>query len=185
MFCFRFSFSDKPYRSADLEVATVPLDQLRHVEGTVILHIVSAINLDQDIGEELIKHLKVWQRLNRHCFWRCWSRAFTICAACSLEGIESFYDLFMILWSVKSCVPFCTSTAVWYEPDSFLQLVRSCSWSSLLFSRLSNRRILVKPCVPSVCPFCFRLQWNTDCKSRYVWNKYAENCSGIVHCAFL
>ena len=66
--CFWFSFSDKPYRSADLEVATVPLDQLRHVEGTVILHIVSAINLDQDIGEELIKHLKVWQRLNRHCF---------------------------------------------------------------------------------------------------------------------
>lgn len=60
--------SDKPYRSADLEVATLPLDQLRHVEGTVILHIVSAINLDQDIGEELIKHLKVWQRLNRHWF---------------------------------------------------------------------------------------------------------------------
>uniref|UniRef100_A0A8C2UAT6 FA complementation group I n=1 Tax=Coturnix japonica TaxID=93934 RepID=A0A8C2UAT6_COTJA len=43
-------------------VATVPLDQLRHVEGTVILHIVSAINLDQDIGEELIKHLKTEQQ---------------------------------------------------------------------------------------------------------------------------
>uniref|UniRef100_A0A8C2YH44 FA complementation group I n=1 Tax=Coturnix japonica TaxID=93934 RepID=A0A8C2YH44_COTJA len=49
-------------QSADLEVATVPLDQLRHVEGTVILHIVSAINLDQDIGEELIKHLKTEQQ---------------------------------------------------------------------------------------------------------------------------
>uniref|UniRef100_A0A8C2UDE5 FA complementation group I n=1 Tax=Coturnix japonica TaxID=93934 RepID=A0A8C2UDE5_COTJA len=59
---FLFFFSDKPYRSADLEVATVPLDQLRHVEGTVILHIVSAINLDQDIGEELIKHLKTEQQ---------------------------------------------------------------------------------------------------------------------------
>uniref|UniRef100_A0A493TU44 FA complementation group I n=1 Tax=Anas platyrhynchos platyrhynchos TaxID=8840 RepID=A0A493TU44_ANAPP len=45
--------------SVDLEVATVPLDQLRHVEGTVILHIISVINLDQDLGEELIKHLKV------------------------------------------------------------------------------------------------------------------------------
>jgi len=37
----------------------MPLDQLRHVEGTVILHIVSVINLDQDLGEELIRHLKV------------------------------------------------------------------------------------------------------------------------------
>lgn len=52
-------FSDKTYRSVDLEVATMPLDQLRHVEGTVILHIVSVINLDQDLGEELIRLLKV------------------------------------------------------------------------------------------------------------------------------
>lgn len=51
----------------DLEVATMPLDQLRHVEGTVILHIVSVINLDQDLGEELIRHLKVWQRWSSHC----------------------------------------------------------------------------------------------------------------------
>ncbi|CAM9417794.1 unnamed protein product [Bubo scandiacus] len=49
-------------QSVDLEVATVPLDQLRHVEGTVILHIVSVINLDQDLGEELIKHLKTEQQ---------------------------------------------------------------------------------------------------------------------------
>lgn len=81
--------------------------------------------------------------------------------------------------SVKSCVPFCTTAAVWDEPGSFLQLVRSCSWSSLLFSRQSNRRTLVKPCVPSAWPFCFRLQWNTDCKSRYVWDKNTENSSGL------
>lgn len=37
----------------------MPLDQLRHVEGTVILHIVSVINLDPDLAEELIRHLKV------------------------------------------------------------------------------------------------------------------------------
>ncbi|NWR69714.1 FANCI protein, partial [Centropus unirufus] len=49
-------------QSADLEVATTPLDQLRHVEGTVILHIVSIMNLDQDLGEELIKHLKAEQQ---------------------------------------------------------------------------------------------------------------------------
>ncbi|KAI1235183.1 hypothetical protein IHE44_0002819 [Lamprotornis superbus] len=49
-------------QSVDLEVATMPLDQLRHVEGTVILHIVSVINLDQDLGEELIRHLKAEQQ---------------------------------------------------------------------------------------------------------------------------
>ncbi|NWW88171.1 FANCI protein, partial [Rhynochetos jubatus] len=49
-------------QSVDLEVATMPLDQLRHVEGTVILHIVSVINLDQDLGEELIRHLRAEQQ---------------------------------------------------------------------------------------------------------------------------
>uniref|UniRef100_A0A670K3E3 FA complementation group I n=1 Tax=Podarcis muralis TaxID=64176 RepID=A0A670K3E3_PODMU len=48
--------------SMDLEEATVPLDQLRHVEGTVILHIVLAITLDQDLGKELIKYLKTEQQ---------------------------------------------------------------------------------------------------------------------------
>uniref|UniRef100_A0A8B9M890 FA complementation group I n=1 Tax=Accipiter nisus TaxID=211598 RepID=A0A8B9M890_9AVES len=51
-----------PPKSVDLEVATMPLDQLRHVEGTVILHIVSVINLDQDLGEELIRLLKTEQQ---------------------------------------------------------------------------------------------------------------------------
>ncbi|XP_067999511.1 Fanconi anemia group I protein [Melanerpes formicivorus] len=49
-------------QSVDLEVATMPLEQLRHVEGTIILHIVSVINLDQDLGEELIRHLKSEQQ---------------------------------------------------------------------------------------------------------------------------
>ncbi|NWW77491.1 FANCI protein, partial [Climacteris rufus] len=49
-------------QSVDLEVATVPLEQLRHVEGTVILHIASVISLDQDLGEELIRHLKTEQQ---------------------------------------------------------------------------------------------------------------------------
>lgn len=47
-------------RSLELEEATVPLEQLRHVEGTIILHIVLAINLDHDLGKELIKYLKVY-----------------------------------------------------------------------------------------------------------------------------
>ncbi|XP_039628954.1 Fanconi anemia group I protein [Polypterus senegalus] len=44
--------------SMDLEVTSIPHDQLRHIEGTVIIHIVFAIKLDQDLGRELVKTLK-------------------------------------------------------------------------------------------------------------------------------
>ncbi|XP_054858348.1 Fanconi anemia group I protein isoform X1 [Eublepharis macularius] len=52
----------KDSESLDLEEATVPLDQLRHVEGTVILHIGLAVNLDPDLGKELLKYLKSEQQ---------------------------------------------------------------------------------------------------------------------------
>ena len=42
-----------------LDLVTVPSGELRHVEGTVILHIVFAIKLDCELGRELLKHLKV------------------------------------------------------------------------------------------------------------------------------
>ncbi|KAM6426593.1 Fanconi anemia group I protein [Liasis olivaceus] len=48
--------------SLELEEATVPLEQLRHVEGTIILHIVLAINLDHELGKELIRYLKTEQQ---------------------------------------------------------------------------------------------------------------------------
>uniref|UniRef100_A0A8C4ZXJ7 FA complementation group I n=1 Tax=Gadus morhua TaxID=8049 RepID=A0A8C4ZXJ7_GADMO len=43
----------------ELEVQAIPKDQLRHVEGTAILHIVFAIRLDHDLGREFLKSLKV------------------------------------------------------------------------------------------------------------------------------
>ncbi|XP_073687572.1 Fanconi anemia group I protein isoform X2 [Garra rufa] len=45
----------------DVEVQTIPQDQLRHVEGTVILHIVFAIRLDHELGREFFKSLKAAQ----------------------------------------------------------------------------------------------------------------------------
>ncbi|KAJ7311094.1 hypothetical protein JRQ81_006693 [Phrynocephalus forsythii] len=54
----------KDSESMDLGEATVPLDQLRHVEGTIILHMVMAMNLDQDLGKELLKYLKAEQQGN-------------------------------------------------------------------------------------------------------------------------
>ncbi|NXF86313.1 FANCI protein, partial [Eubucco bourcierii] len=58
----RIKEEQKVPQSVDLEVSTMPLEQLRHVEGTVLLHIVSVINLDQALGEELIRHLKSEQQ---------------------------------------------------------------------------------------------------------------------------
>uniref|UniRef100_A0A671YDN1 FA complementation group I n=1 Tax=Sparus aurata TaxID=8175 RepID=A0A671YDN1_SPAAU len=44
--------------SLELEVQSIPQDQLRHVEGTVILHIVFAIRLDHELGREFLKSFK-------------------------------------------------------------------------------------------------------------------------------
>ncbi|CAN9499146.1 unnamed protein product [Ophioblennius macclurei] len=44
--------------SMELEVQSIPQDQLRHVEGTVIVHIAFAIRLDHDLGREFLKTFK-------------------------------------------------------------------------------------------------------------------------------
>ncbi|XP_041650949.1 Fanconi anemia group I protein [Cheilinus undulatus] len=44
--------------SLDLEVQSIPQDQLRHVEGTAILHIVFAVRLDHELGREFLKSIK-------------------------------------------------------------------------------------------------------------------------------
>ncbi|XP_029411826.1 Fanconi anemia group I protein isoform X2 [Nannospalax galili] len=62
-----FSELEKQHReeqSGDelLDLVTVPTDELYHVEGTIILHIVFAIKLDCELGRELLKHLKARQQ---------------------------------------------------------------------------------------------------------------------------
>ncbi|KAK1788907.1 hypothetical protein P4O66_015815, partial [Electrophorus voltai] len=51
----------------DVEIQTIPQDQLRHVEGTTILHIVFAIRLDHELGKEFIKSVKVAH--HKHSAW--------------------------------------------------------------------------------------------------------------------
>lgn len=80
----------------DLEEATVPLDQLRHVEGTVILHIVLAITLDQDLGKELIKYLKVYQMHNVD--------AEDVADMPDIGSINLFMPMLDIVWSVLIAV---------------------------------------------------------------------------------
>ena len=52
--------SDQESESIDLLETHTPGDQLRHVEGTIILHITFAIKQDQELGRELLKYLKVF-----------------------------------------------------------------------------------------------------------------------------
>ncbi|XP_069840753.1 Fanconi anemia group I protein isoform X2 [Dendropsophus ebraccatus] len=46
---------EKNADSLDLIDSTLPKEQLRQVEGTIILHIVFAVKFDQDLGRELVK----------------------------------------------------------------------------------------------------------------------------------
>lgn len=43
------------------EVETVSKEQLRHMEGTVILHVTFAVKQDQELGKEFVKYLKTCQ----------------------------------------------------------------------------------------------------------------------------
>ncbi|XP_036398034.1 Fanconi anemia group I protein [Megalops cyprinoides] len=45
----------------EVEMQSVPQDQLRHVEGTTILHVAFAVQLDHELGRELLKSLKECQ----------------------------------------------------------------------------------------------------------------------------
>lgn len=56
---FYFSWCCCFLRSLDLEVQSIPQDQLRHVEGTAILHIVFAVRLDHELAREFLKGFKV------------------------------------------------------------------------------------------------------------------------------
>ncbi|XP_068169582.1 Fanconi anemia group I protein isoform X2 [Antennarius striatus] len=49
---------EQKHGDLDLEVQSIPQDQLRHVEGTAILHIVFAIRLDHELGREFLKCFK-------------------------------------------------------------------------------------------------------------------------------
>uniref|UniRef100_A0A3Q1JBN9 FA complementation group I n=1 Tax=Anabas testudineus TaxID=64144 RepID=A0A3Q1JBN9_ANATE len=49
---------EEEQKSLDLEVQSIPQDQLRYVEGTTILHIVFAVRLDHELGREFLKNFK-------------------------------------------------------------------------------------------------------------------------------
>ena len=60
--------SDHFYSEDLLEGDSTSVETLRQIEGTVILHINFAISMDQDLGREFIKFLKVWVHSVTHYF---------------------------------------------------------------------------------------------------------------------
>ncbi|XP_012659867.1 Fanconi anemia group I protein [Otolemur garnettii] len=71
-----------------LDLVTVPSSELRHVEGTVILHIVFAIKLDCELGRELLKCIKAGQQgdfINNLC-------PFSIALLLSVTRIQRFEE---------------------------------------------------------------------------------------------
>uniref|UniRef100_A0A8C8VDP1 FA complementation group I n=1 Tax=Pelusios castaneus TaxID=367368 RepID=A0A8C8VDP1_9SAUR len=88
--------------SVDLEAATVPLDQLRHVEGTIILHIISVISLDRDLGRELIKLLKAEQQRDPGKTLCPFSVALVLSVAVKHRFEEQVFD-FLKMLIVRSC----------------------------------------------------------------------------------
>ncbi|XP_073239367.1 Fanconi anemia group I protein-like [Porites lutea] len=79
------------------EVQTMSKDQLRHMEGTVVLHITFAVKQDQDLGKEFIKYLKAHQSCPGVVL-----TPFNIALALSIAQIHRFEE--MIFDFLKSAV---------------------------------------------------------------------------------
>ena len=52
-------FLDYSHDDDGLSTTVGCVDQLQQIEGTVILHVTFAIKLNQELGRELVKYLKV------------------------------------------------------------------------------------------------------------------------------
>jgi Fanconi anemia group I protein len=79
-------------------VEMVNVDELRHTEGNVILHIVFAIKQDQDRGREFLKYLKTCQlQANEHVL-----APFNVALALSMARIQRFEE--QILDLLKSAI---------------------------------------------------------------------------------
>ncbi|XP_061450761.1 Fanconi anemia group I protein isoform X2 [Rhineura floridana] len=120
--------------SMDLEEATVPLDQLRHVEGTIILHIVLAINLDQDLGKELIKYLKTEQQGDPSKILS----PFSVTILLSVARIHRFEE--QVFDFLKSSVMKCFKDKQFLQGSKFLQDLapQHCDISAMVLEVVAN-----------------------------------------------
>ncbi|XP_072421259.1 Fanconi anemia group I protein isoform X2 [Chiloscyllium punctatum] len=120
--------------SMELEAVTVPQDQLCHVEGTVILHIVFAIKLDHDLGRELIKYLKAGQQGDT-------SRvlcSFNIALMLSVARIHRFEE--QVFDFLKTAIIKSFKDGQFQQNSKFLQdlIPAQCNVSEMILETVSN-----------------------------------------------
>ncbi|XP_067827501.1 Fanconi anemia group I protein [Heptranchias perlo] len=120
--------------SMELEAVTVPQDQLRHIEGTVILHIVFAIKLDHDLGRELIKYLKAGQQgdISRVL---C---SFNIALMLSVARIHRFED--QVFDFLKTAIIKSFKDGQFQQNSKFLQdlIPQQCNVSEMILETVTN-----------------------------------------------
>ncbi|XP_030045550.1 Fanconi anemia group I protein [Microcaecilia unicolor] len=120
--------------SVELEIAAVPQDQLRHVEGTIILHIIFAIKLDQDLGRELLKYLKMGQQ-NDTIKIIC---PFSIALLLSVARIHRFED--QVFDFLKTLIVKSIRDLQFQQSSKFLQdlVPQLCSVSAMTLETVKN-----------------------------------------------
>lgn len=133
---------------------TIPQDQLRHVEGTAILHIVFAIRLDHELGREFLKSLKV-------------------SFPCNLQ----FYSHTVKIQTVPKMCTDCIIT-----PTNLLISSRNVNVThmSCFVVFVFCRYLRVSPCVLSALLYCFLWLAFSATKSKYDMWRFQEILGNTV-----
>uniref|UniRef100_A0A673WBV8 FA complementation group I n=1 Tax=Salmo trutta TaxID=8032 RepID=A0A673WBV8_SALTR len=120
----------KDGESMDVEVQSIPQDQLRHVEGTAILHIVFAVRLDQELGREFLKSVKEFS----HPYLCPFSIALLLSVARIQRYEEQLFDF------LKGAITKGFKDEQLQQGSKFLQdlLPQRCSFAQMILDTVKN-----------------------------------------------
>ncbi|XP_045152448.1 Fanconi anemia group I protein isoform X2 [Echinops telfairi] len=157
-----------------LDLVTVPSGELRHVEGTIILHIVFAIKLDRDLGRELLKHVKTGQQgdpSKKLC-------PFTIALLLSVSRIQRFEE--QVLDLLKTCVVKSFKDIQLLQGSKFLQnlVCQNSCVSAMILEVVKNSVHSWDHVTQGLVEFGFILMDSYGPK-KILEGKAIETCSGL------
>ncbi|KAL2094144.1 hypothetical protein ACEWY4_011456 [Coilia grayii] len=123
----------KEGENLDVEVQSIPQDQLRHVEGTAILHIVFAVRLDHELGKEFLKTIKA--SLGEPSQVLC---SFSIALLLSLSRIQRWEE--QVFDFLKGAITKCFRDEQVQQGSRFLQdlVLPACSVSTMILETVKN-----------------------------------------------
>uniref|UniRef100_A0A4W6EGB8 FA complementation group I n=1 Tax=Lates calcarifer TaxID=8187 RepID=A0A4W6EGB8_LATCA len=126
---------EQKHGDLDLEVQSIPQDQLRHVEGTAILHIVFAIRLDHELGREFLKTFKVIHNLIMSYSDLC---PFSVALLLSVARIQRYEEQVFDL--LKGAIIKSFKDEQLQQGSKFLQdlLPKHCSVAQMILDTVKN-----------------------------------------------